>query len=97
MARLDAYFLRQTGGFLSKGDGLMGDFYLASVGEFSRAPKILDGGAGTDRVIYCGKTSEYAVTKTADGIQVSGPDGTDLLRGIEAIRFGDSELDASIL
>ncbi len=41
MARLDAYFLRQTGGFLSKGDGLMGDFYLASVGEFSRAPKQL--------------------------------------------------------
>ncbi len=40
MPRPDAYFLRQTGGFLSKGDGLMGDFYLASVGEFSRAPKV---------------------------------------------------------
>ena len=39
MPRLVAYFLLPTGGFLSQEDGLMGDFYLASVGEFSRAPK----------------------------------------------------------
>ena len=55
MARLDAYFLRQTGGFLSKGDGLMGDFYLASVGEFSRAPKqilIIDGACLDDRHLF---------------------------------------------
>src|SRR5262249_6075831 len=52
----------------------------------------VDGGAGTDTVIYSGPKANYTVTKTATGWTVVdnvGTEGTDTLKNIEVLRFAD--------
>lgn len=58
---------------------------------------VLWGGWGTDTAVYRGRFEEYVVSRDQDGqtIQVahrSGRDGTDVLRGIERLRFADREI-----
>ena len=57
----------------------------------------IDGGAGSDAVMFRGPFSEYAVTATADGIEVrdlvGGRDGTDLLSAVELLVFADQSVD----
>ncbi|MFP6634035.1 MAG: hypothetical protein VCD16_15490 [Planctomycetota bacterium] len=57
----------------------------------------IDGGAGNDAVLFRGSFSEYAVTATADGIEVrdlvGGRDGTDLLSAVELLVFADQSVD----
>jgi Ca2+-binding RTX toxin-like protein len=53
----------------------------------------LDGGAGTDVALFSGPETSYTVTLLADGStrvvdnRVGSPDGTDILRNIEELRF----------
>jgi len=50
----------------------------------------LDGGYGLDTAVYLGKRSNYKLTKTASGWQVSSnAEGIDTVIGIERIKFAD--------
>jgi VCBS repeat-containing protein len=61
----------------------------------------LDGGTGTDTVIYSGARADYTVTAHADGrFTVGGRrafDGTDTLISVETITFADGTYSASDL
>lgn len=52
---------------------------------------VLDGGAGTDTVVFSGSRAQYNVQQL-DGSHtiVNGPNGTDVLTNIEYLRFSDS-------
>ncbi|HEY8380546.1 MAG TPA: M10 family metallopeptidase C-terminal domain-containing protein [Microvirga sp.] len=58
----------------------------------------LDGGAGLDVACYSGRVADYSWTQSADGswtirdLRAGSLDGTDLLRGMEVLRFADGEL-----
>lgn len=52
---------------------------------------LLDGDAGYDVVEYDGLLSAYTVSRLGDELRVEG-DGSDLLLGIEEIRFADGQL-----
>ncbi|CAN7708790.1 DUF4214 domain-containing protein [Pseudoduganella sp. LjRoot289] len=59
----------------------------------------LDGGAGTDTVLYAGTRGGYTVAKTAYGYtvaDVSGPGATDLLVNSERIKFADKSVAIDI-
>jgi hypothetical protein len=69
----------------------------AGADQFSStaANNAFDGGAGLDTVLMHGARANYAVTKTATGIQVkdnTGADGTDTLVNIERVKFADQAL-----
>jgi hypothetical protein len=49
----------------------------------------LDGGAGTDRAVFGQAASAYRLLSTAQGAVLAGPDGSDLLIGIETLQFAD--------
>lgn len=58
---------------------------------------VLWGGSGTDTAVYSGRFEEYVVSRDQDGQTIrvahrSGRDGTDVLRGIERLRFADREI-----
>lgn len=52
----------------------------------------LDGGEGTDTARYSGEQAEYMVTGDALSATVTGPQGTDILTGVERIEFADRVL-----
>ena len=53
----------------------------------------LQGGAGDDTARLSGVLADYTVTDNGDGTYtVSGPDGTDLLDGVEFLEFDDQTL-----
>ncbi|RZJ44426.1 MAG: calcium-binding protein, partial [Brevundimonas sp.] len=50
----------------------------------------LDGGAGADTAVFSGNRSAYTFTTLPSGaLQISGPDGTDVLTGVERLQFAD--------
>jgi Ca2+-binding RTX toxin-like protein len=50
----------------------------------------LSGGAGTDVAAFSGNHDAYTITDLGGGqIEVDGPDGTDLLTGVERLQFDD--------
>jgi hypothetical protein len=51
------------------------------------------GGAGFDIVAYGGVRGAYAVDEAGDLLRISGPDGSDIAEGIEAIRFLDGGIE----
>lgn len=54
----------------------------------------LIGGAGWDQAVFSGHSSRYKIFETREGDwRVSGPDGFDLLTGIELLRFDDKTVD----
>jgi VCBS repeat-containing protein len=53
----------------------------------------LVGGGGIDIAQFAGLRSTYAITTTADGFAVSGPDGADVLSGVEFLKFSDQTVD----
>lgn len=60
--------------------------------ETTRFDDTFDGGAGLDRVIYHGPSTDYFVTKNASGFRVldrTTADGTDQLSNIERVVFTD--------
>ena len=57
------------------------------------ANNTINGGAGTDTVIFAGIRAAYTITALASNeIQVVGPDGTDTLFNIERLTFSDTTL-----
>lgn len=59
--------------------------------------QVVDGGLGTDTVNYTGSAAQYHVTIHPDGsLTVSGPGGTDVLRGIETIHFAGGGADIDV-
>ncbi|GAA4010632.1 beta strand repeat-containing protein [Sphingomonas humi] len=56
----------------------------------------LDGGTGNDVAEFSGSSSDYLVTKTAEGFLIrdldpAGRDGTDVLISVETLRFADGD------
>ena len=49
----------------------------------------LDGGLGTDTAVFSGLRSAYAIAYSGNTATVTGPDGTDVLIGIEQFQFAD--------
>lgn len=50
----------------------------------------VDGGLGTNTVIYAGPKSNYSISKTSNGYTVSNGFGTDILKNIQIVKFSDS-------
>lgn len=49
----------------------------------------INGGGGYDTAVFSGSVTDYSFQWLSDGrLQVSGPDGIDLLTGIEALQIG---------
>jgi hypothetical protein len=57
------------------------------------ADNAIDGGPGTDTVIYCNPSTDYTIDTTDGVTTVIGPDGTDTLRRIETLHFSDSTVE----
>ncbi|WP_170388169.1 CARDB domain-containing protein [Ruegeria atlantica] len=54
------------------------------------------GGSGTDTVVFTYARDDYDVTLLSDGsIQVSGPEGTDTISGVEVFEFADMTQSAA--
>ncbi len=75
-------------------NGGAGDDQIAGMG----GDDTIDGGAGTDVVILRGLQADYTITAEGGGYRIvdstSGRDGSDLLTGVEILRFSDgSTLD----
>ncbi|MEL6379866.1 MAG: hypothetical protein AAFQ29_08855, partial [Pseudomonadota bacterium] len=51
----------------------------------------ISGGAGTDTALFNGTRADYGVSAVNGGIEITGTDGTDFLRDVEIITFGDEE------
>lgn len=49
----------------------------------------ISGGAGNDTAAFAGNRALYSWASGASGLTVNGPDGVDLLSGIEFLRFAD--------
>src|SRR5215217_171069 len=52
----------------------------------------IDGGDGIDTAVFAGLRSAYSLTTLANGMQVSGADGTDTLTNMEFLKFDDVTL-----
>ncbi|MGE5546730.1 MAG: cadherin-like domain-containing protein, partial [Solirubrobacterales bacterium] len=51
---------------------------------------VLNGGAGTDVAVFSGSAGQTSFTRNADGtVTAFGPDGTDVLKDVEGVRFSD--------
>jgi uncharacterized protein (TIGR01370 family) len=57
------------------------------------ADEVLDGGAGTDTVLFSGPRGAYDITlERGLPVAVSGPDGADRLIGVERLAFADGRI-----
>ncbi len=59
---------------------------------------VIDGGPGIDTAVYAGSRAGFTVTRDGQGKSFtiadnSGAEGTDLLKGMEKIEFGDKTFD----
>ena len=71
--------------------GLVGNDTLIGLGGNDS----IDGGAGLDLSVYSGTRASHTVTRTANGLTVanpSGTDGTDTLLNVERLQFADINL-----
>ncbi|WP_284126138.1 calcium-binding protein [Parerythrobacter aestuarii] len=56
-----------------------------------RGTDTIEGGSNIDTAVVSGNSANYTVTQTSTGVfEVSGPDGTDTLTGVEYLRFGNT-------
>jgi Ca2+-binding RTX toxin-like protein len=53
---------------------------------------LLVGGVGHDIAMYAGVQVSYAITQNSNGVQVTAPEGTDTLQGIETVQFADATI-----
>ncbi|MFC0170311.1 DUF4214 domain-containing protein [Pseudoduganella danionis] len=54
----------------------------------------ISGGAGTDTMVFARSYNQYLLNGSSASLQVSG-DGTDMLSGIEQLKFSDRTIDLS--
>lgn len=58
----------------------------------------IDGGTGFDIALFSGVIASYSVTQTGDSVRVTdlrGGDGSDVLTGVELLRFADGDFATS--
>jgi Ca2+-binding RTX toxin-like protein len=78
-------------------DTLLGQAYNDTL-QGGTGNDLVDGGAGTDTALFSGLKGDYAIRRISDQIEVvdlnkvDGDDGTDLLSGVEILRFKDGVL-----
>lgn len=53
---------------------------------------LLDGGAGHDRLIFTGMREDYSFTRLRDDLIISGDEGVDTVRNVEAFLFRGEEV-----
>ena len=61
------------------------------------ADNVIDGGAGTDYVVYAGNSADYTVTDNGSRYTIRGAEGTDTLINIEFLTFADGDFDPASL
>jgi Ca2+-binding RTX toxin-like protein len=54
---------------------------------------VIDGGAGTDTVLYTGNRAAYTISLSGGVTTITGPDGTDTLTNVERLQFADGLYD----
>ena len=58
----------------------------------------ISGGSGNDLAQFSGDRGEYSIAMTDDGrLQITGPDGVDLLTNVERVSFNGEVFNASDL
>lgn len=77
------------------------DLYLAYEGNDSligsAGNDVLVGGSGNDSATYTGAFSTYTLSKSPSGaFQLAKPEGTDVLMGIETLKFADTTVQISL-
>jgi len=55
----------------------------------------INGGTGVDTAVFTGAWSDYTITIVGGWVRVVGADGTDILTGVERLRFSDGLYDAT--
>ncbi|MCX7384651.1 MAG: choice-of-anchor L domain-containing protein, partial [Alphaproteobacteria bacterium] len=74
------------------------DYITAGAGD-----DYVDGGAGNDVAAYSGASIDYSITANADGtttvtdLRDFSPDGSDTLKGVEAVQFSDIAIDLATM
>ncbi|MEQ1577080.1 MAG: Ig-like domain-containing protein [Hyphomicrobium sp.] len=58
---------------------------------------VMNGGGGSDTAIFTGNLSSYIVSAIPGGFQVAGPDGIDIVRGVEFLQFADQTVVAGFV
>ena len=58
---------------------------------------VMNGGGGSDTAIFTGNLSSYIVSAIPGGFQVAGPDGIDIVRGVEFLKFDDQTVSAGFV
>jgi serralysin len=80
----------------SGADSLLGgdgnDRLIGGVGDDS-----IDGGLGDDTAAFGGNRAAYTVVAVSGGFDVTGPDGHDVVLGVEHFAFADQTVDAANL
>ncbi len=70
------------------GGGAGNDGIIGGIGNDT-----LDGGTGDDTAVFSGNLASYTIQDFGAQIVVAGPDGTDMLTGIEHLQFDNTTLD----
>ncbi|MEE9387970.1 MAG: CARDB domain-containing protein [Paracoccaceae bacterium] len=69
------------------------DFLFGNAGDDD-----IDGGDGSDTAVYSGLRSDYTIVQLdATTVQITGPDGTDLVTNVEFFQFDDITEDFATL
>lgn len=69
--------------------GMDGDDVLTG----GKGNDVIDGGEGWDEAVFSGSWADYKIFEEDDGYRVKGADGSDVLTGIEKLRFDDRVID----
>lgn len=81
---------------VSKVLGTAGDDVLSTTAADDR---IWGGAGGTDTAVFSGNADDYAINANGDGsftikdLRAGAPDGTDVVRAIDVLRFADGDID----
>ena len=55
--------------------------------EGGQGNDLIDGGAGRDTAVFSGARSAYSFNATSNGLEVIGPNGTDIVTNVERLAF----------
>lgn len=76
------------GGGMLHVDAGAGDDTITVLSDHHR----IDGGAGFDTLVYRAPRKDYTIVATAEGIEIRGEDGVDLVNNVERVQFAGTTL-----
>lgn len=76
------------GGGMLHVDAGAGDDTITVLSDHHR----IDGGAGFDTLVYRAPRKDYTIVATAEGIEIRGEDGVDLVNNVERVQFAGATL-----